>query len=579
MKRVIAITLIIVMLVSLTSITAVAAAVTPIKLIHDGVNIFLKVAPILSGTTVMLPIEETYKALGFKVIYDSKTKAYTITKDTLKIYMPLSGKGITVNGKPVALDVPILQKSNINYISYKFFTTGHNLKIAFDAKKKVITLITQKVEVPASQSSNNINLVPILVPSKNYFGTRYGLIDRSGNIIVQPQYEDVRPFSEGMAAVRKGFNWGFIDSTGKEIIKPEYSAVSDFKNGFARVTINFSHGYIDKKGKILGKIQYSDTKDFSEGLAAVQIASDQGLNWGYINEKGEVAIPFMYKEVYDFSDGLGIVRDNTTSYDFFAPSNYYFVDKSGNRVHQGTYNGIKRLSGGYSIVKLASGQYNNIYKYGVVDSKGNYIIQPEYDWIIASNEANMYFTLKGKIHSNLMGDSFTSEGEWTLLDGKGQQIAKLDATQMDSFKGGLARVQRDEKWGYIDTSGKDVIPFKYDNAMNFSEGMAGIQVKNEYTQNVWGFVDLKGNIIIKPVYNEVSSFSDGLAIVNYYNEKADKCYSIIDKTGKKITVTEYDSIEKVDKDLYKVSKSKTSSSKGIEGYINHKGQYIWKYEY
>jgi hypothetical protein len=44
--------------------------------------------------------------------------------------------------------------------------------------------------------------------------------------------------------------------------------------------------------------------------------------------------------------------------------------------------------------------------------------------------------------------------------------------QADDFSEGLARVQKDNKWGYIDKTGKFVIPPKFDEASSFSQGWA-----------------------------------------------------------------------------------------------------------
>ena len=56
--------------------------------------------------------------------------------------------------------------------------------------------------------------------------------------------------------------------------------------------------------------------------------------------------------------------------------------------------------------------------------------------------------------------------------------------QFDSvsdFYKGLARVKQDNKWGYIDKTGKEVIPCKYDVAIFFSEGLARIKLNGEYS--------------------------------------------------------------------------------------------------
>ena len=41
-----------------------------------------------------------------------------------------------------------------------------------------------------------------------------------------------------------------------------------------------------------------------------------------------------------------------------------------------------------------------------------------------------------------------------------------------AFYEGLAAVKQNGKWGYIDETGKTVIPFQYDLALQFSEGKA-----------------------------------------------------------------------------------------------------------
>ncbi len=52
---------------------------------------------------------------------------------------------------------------------------------------------------------------------------------------------------------------------------------------------------------------------------------------------------------------------------------------------------------------------------------------------------------------------------------------------------GLASVELNKKWGFIDEAGEEVIPLKYGAALSFSGGLASVQINNKY-----GFIDTTG---------------------------------------------------------------------------------------
>jgi hypothetical protein len=87
------------------------------------------------------------------------------------------------------------------------------------------------------------------------FGTKYGFIDRSGRIVIEPKFDLTFQFSEGLAAVQIDGKWGYIDKAGNLVIEPRIlSSAKDFHNGLAYiVTQNGEHGYIDKSGNYAWK--------------------------------------------------------------------------------------------------------------------------------------------------------------------------------------------------------------------------------------------------------------------------------------------------------------------------------------
>ena len=67
------------------------------------------------------------------------------------------------------------------------------------------------------------------------------------------------------------------------------------------------------------------------------------------------------------------------------------------------------------------------------------------------------------------------------------------------------------KYGFMDSTGKLVIPYTYTKALDFSGGLAAVRDNN----GKWGFVNKKGNLVIPYKYDGVSynGFQDGFALV------------------------------------------------------------------
>ena len=94
----------------------------------------------------------------------------------------------------------------------------------------------------------------------------------------------------------------------------------------------------------------------------------------------------------------------------------------------------------------------------------------------------------------------------------------------------LVGVKFNGKWGYIDATGATKIPFKYDEAGYFHEGLAPVIVAGKC-----GFVNKTGTLVIPMKYDYATSFADGVAYVELGGK-----IGFINKTGVAIVPIKYD---------------------------------------
>lgn len=95
----------------------------------------------------------------------------------------------------------------------------------------------------------------------------------------------------------------------------------------------------------------------------------------------------------------------------------------------------------------------------------------------------------------------------TSLNKLNKKIAKKNITSWP-FKGGLAPIEKDEFYGYLNKNGEIVIDFIYEEVGPFFEGLARVMIDDKY-----GFINTRGEIVIEPIYENVHSFNEGLAPV------------------------------------------------------------------
>jgi len=295
---------------------------------------------------------------------------------------------------------------------------------------------------------------------------------------IQPQFEEISNFNEGIMLAKQNGKWGFVDKTWNWVIQPqfEFESVRNFYEGLAAIKQDGKWGFIDKTGKWIIEPRFKDIWNFNEGLAAVM----QDDKWGFIDKTGNWVIQPVFEDGhlnYYFSEGMAIAIQN---------GKWGFIDKTGNWVINPQFKYVWGFSEG-----LASAQQMD--KSGVIDKKGNWVINPQFDYV-------------GSFSDGLAAAQ--QNGKSGVIDITGKWVINPQFEAVYGFSEGLGIAYQNEKGGFINKTGKWVINPQFEFVGLFSKGLAPAQQNGK-----WGFIDKTGNWVINPQFEQPVNFSDGLAAV------------------------------------------------------------------
>lgn len=264
--------------------------------------------------------------------------------------------------------------------------------------------------------------------------------------------------------------------------------------------------------------QFKDIAVFCEGLAAVK--NTEGL-CGYIDYSGEVVIPYQFRYAFNF------IKDGIARYIGMDKSRGY-IDKEGNILfsfYDKIYT-ISDFSEGYVIVSNIISQIPYDVRFGVYNTLGKECISPMYQDLGAMTYNRLRFAKKNN------------------------------------------------KFGYINEYDVEIIPFVYDGATDFSEGVAGV-----YLNGKGGYIDSLNNVIIPFDYQLISPFKDGIAIVanieSVYETTVFYHRGIIDNKGTVILPVEYDRVLTLDNRIFTIRKD-LGDKKDLWKYIDRQGNELFE---
>ncbi len=314
--------------------------------------------------------------------------------------------------------------------------------------------------------------------------------------------------SDPLAAYKIDGKWHIIDYNGEEMVKPvEFLDFGGYSSGLFRIRKVYQGdtiwGFMDLQGRFAIPPKARYITDFSEGMAMLVdfVNPEDDLKYyGFISERGELVVPMKYFDATTFREGLAYVMNNDER---------GYINKRGEFV-------IKFDSAyvGDSFSEGLAGLSTPDHRFGFIDKNGKLRIPFKFDEI-------------GKFSDGLA--KVNVEGFFGYIDTTGAIAIKPAYYFADDFCEGFALVgipspNYEPRWGVINKAGKVTCDFQYNLVHNFTMGIATVRKDSS-----WYFIDQYGNEVIKGAFSHADSFRDGLAWASKHDENK---YGYIDPTGK-----------------------------------------------
>ena len=306
-------------------------------------------------------------------------------------------------------------------------------------------------------------------------GQSWGIIDLKGNVLIPFEYDDIASIDSHNAVVGENGKYGLIDSIGNFTVELKYDTIYYHfeESDISLVELNRCIGLVNSQNKVVTDCDFNcEYLTFrSMGGRVPRIEAPQN---GYIRlekfqadanksklyglvecETGKIVIPFEYDDMGDYSEGLiWAEKDHKCGY----------LDIQNRVIIQFKYGQAYNFSEGLAAVGERDGYYNAVmgrvpnFKIGFIDKNGNVVIPFQFKPQFASTTP--------EFHEGLSPMGVSSNNYWGLnigyINKKGEFVIKPIYNEAEPFENGLGKVKRNDKEGFVNSNGEEVIPIEYE---------------------------------------------------------------------------------------------------------------------
>jgi hypothetical protein len=389
----------------------------------------------------------------------------------------------------------------------------------------------------------------ILIPLKDST-EKIGFIDTLGNWIIKPQYDDALPFSEGFASVCKNDSCFYINKEGLKVSSNYFEETESYKDGIAIVKKDNAYFLINRSGQIISK-GYQDINESYHKLYVCKLNN----TYGAINAKGEIIIPFNYNKLGNFKNKFA----------YYLSNKYGLVDID-NRALTAQWDWVSDVDTNSIAIVKKKNQFGlmTIYEEILLPTEYDYITHCQDDiYLIVKNDLYGFYNSKEKCfvtsveynyNSSFDPEYYTNKNYFKLI--KDDEVALVDANGRYSINFGtysnlffakcdIIRIQKKNKFGFVDRKLKPVTPVEFDKAKDFENNIA-IVSKGANTM----MIDKTGKIIYTIKNGEITSTLNKL-----YQVKQNDLIGLLNDQGQLLLNIEFESVNLIYNELYACQKN------------------------
>lgn len=446
----------------------------------------------------------------------------------------------------------------------------------------VLTIIVLAIGIMAIVNELNLHYKIEEISEYNYFileqDGKYGVIDKSGNIVIDADYEAVQipnpskdificikeynqdtkeyatvvyngkkeeilsnynnvqavaiftninstPYERSVLTYKENGKYGLIDLQGKEITKPIYDEISsiNYKEGTFLVKQNEQEGTINMKGKTIIKCEYesvtsdnyyNEDQNNEKAGFIVSKKTDDGYRYGYINYRGSKIV----KPIFTQLERVTEISDDKNIYFIAFKDGQAGLLKNNKEIVNYEYEDIQ-----YNVLSdVFIIQRNG--KYGATTREGKTILYPEYSSVYT-----------GGIYINAVKDNVIE-----VFDLQGNKIeTDINSKIKTENSNYYITIDKNNIYKVVDANENVIINNDY-NYMEYLPGDYFIVARDSKN----GVVDINGKSVIELKYDSISRINE----TNILQAETNKSIELYNLNMKKITTMSNATIKEVKDD-------------------------------